>query len=197
MKKMILAAIAALSVVAFPVAAGAKPGHGGGHGQAEHGAGEHGAPEHVAGHTEGADDQGTHAPAEEPGRGRGAARRCKRPQSVGFVAKGSLTAFTEDTVTLDVKRANRHARSYIKAAGATFALRAARVRFAGVTDADNSGTVDFTDVRPTDQVVAIGKAVRPKRGCEGVTDLKLRKLQVVRPDADESGSETETESEQS
>jgi len=195
MKKMILAAIAALSVVAFPVAAGAKPGHGEGHG---HGATEHGAPEHVAGHVEGQDDsQQSTSGADEPGRGRGAARRCKRPQSVGFVAKGSLTAFTEDTVTLDVKRANRHARSYIKAAGATFALRAARVRFAGVTDADNSGTVDFTDVRPTDQVVAIGKAVRPKRGCEGVTDLKLRKLQVVRPDADESGSETETESEQS
>jgi len=46
--------------------------------------------------------------------------------------------------------------------------------------------------RVGDQLVA-GKATRPKRGCEGDTVLKLRKLQVVRPDANESESETEIE----
>ena len=203
MKKTILAAIAVLCALAFPVAAAAKSGHGEDHPQ---GHGEHAVPEHVAGHVEGQDDaqqptadqttddqgQADQTPAAEH-RGRGASRRCKRAQSVGFVVKGSLASFTPETVTLDVKRANRHARSYIKTAGSTFTLGTARVKFAGVTDADGSGTVDFADVLPTDQVVAVGKATRPKRGCKGDTVLKLRKLQVVRPDADESESETEIE----
>ena len=166
MKKMILTAAAALSVSAFPVAlADARPGHGGGKG---HDGRAHGVQQ---------DDRTT----------RGGSRKCKRTHAVAFVVKGSLASFTAETVTLDVKRANRHARSYLEAAESTFALGTARVRFKGVTDADASGAVDFADVLPTDKVVAIGKATRPKRGCEGETVLKLRKLQVVRPEAEESG----------
>jgi len=165
MKKMIL--IAAVSALALPVAAAdARPGHGHGHGGP-------------------AVEQYTPQPpqAHQP-------RRCKRTQSVGFVAKGTLASYTAETVTLDVKRANRHARSYINAAGSEFTLGSARVRFAGVTDGNGDSVVDFADVLPTDKVVATGKAVRPKRGCEGETVLKLRKLQVVRPEADETeGSE--------
>jgi len=163
MKKMILAAVAALSVLAFPLAAEAKRGHGNGngHGQSQQGSDAR---------------QG----AEQQSEGRRASRKCKRTQSVGFVVKGSLASFTPEAVTLDVERANRHARSYIETAGSTFELGSARLKFEGVTDADNSGAVDLADVLPTDRVVAIGKATRPKRGCEGETVLKLRKLQVVR-----------------
>ena len=165
MKKMILTAAAALSVLALPVAvADARPGHGGGKGH----------------------DGRADGVQQDDGTKRGS-RKCKRTHAVGFVVKGSLASFTAETVTLDVKRANRHARSYLEAAGSTFALGTARVRFKGVTDADTSGTVDFADVLPTDKVVAIGKATRPKRGCEGETVLTLRKLQVIRPEAEESG----------
>jgi hypothetical protein len=172
-------------VLAFPVAvAGAKPGHGNGNG------GERGQGHGVENRS---DDR---RPNTEQREGRRAARRCKRTHSVGFVVKGSLASFTAESVTLDVKRANRHARGYIKTAGSTFTLGAARVRFVGVTDGDSSGTVDLADVQPTDKVVAVGKATRPKRGCEGEVELKLRKLQIVRPQAQES-DDSAGESEQS
>jgi hypothetical protein len=178
MKKTMLTAAAALSVLAFPVAADAKRG---GHG--------HGPPEHVASQ-QGADDS---RPAEQRSEGRRAARKCKRTQSIGFVAKGSLASFTDETVTLDVERANRHARSHIEAAGSTFTLGTARVKFEGVTDT-GSGALDLADVVSTDKVVASGKLTTPKRGCEGETVLKLRKLQVVRPEVEESDDSQEEQS---
>lgn len=168
MKKLILAVVAALSVIAFPLAAEAKRGQGPVQGQAEQG------------------DDSRSGDREQRSDQRRASRKCKRPHAVGFVAKGSLTSFTEETVTLDVKRANKHARKYIEAAGSTFTLGDARVKFVGVTDGNTSGAVDLADVLPTDKVVAIGKATKPKRGCEGETVLKLRKLQVIRPQAEEA-----------
>jgi hypothetical protein len=200
MKKMILSAVAALSLLALPAAvAGAQPGRDHGHGVPEHAAG----PGQAAGDRAGEDHQGTRQPDagdQQPATGddqtatdtppaegrRHGSRKCKRTHPVGFVAKGTLASYTDETVTLDVTRANRHARSYLAAADSTFTLGNARVRFAGVTDADGNGAIDFADVLPTDKVVAIGLATRPKRGCEGETVLKLRKLQVVRPEADES-----------
>jgi hypothetical protein len=173
MKKTTLATAAALSVLALPVAiADARPGHGGRDGGDQQ---------------QGGRQQGT--AADQYTEGRRPNRRCKRVQSVGFVARGSLAGFTPETITLDVKRANRHARRLIEAAGSTFTLGTARVRYVGVTDGDASGTVDFADVLPTDKVVVIGKAVRPKRGCEGDTVLKLRKVQVIRPTADPEDGE--------
>jgi hypothetical protein len=112
--------------------------------------------------------------------------KCAKVQSVGFSAAGTLAGYTADSVTVDVKRANKHARGYIAAAGSTFSLGGARVKFAGVTDADGSGSVDFADVLPTEVVKLTGKVSRAKKGCP-VTEsaLKLRKVQVVRPDAGE------------
>ena len=189
MKKMTLAAAAALSVLAFPVAfADARPGHGGGngHGHAtEQATGDEQTPTGEQQTATTGDEQTTTDTRPAEGRRHGS-RKCKRTQAVGFVVKGSLAGYTAETVTLAVKRANRHARSYLAAADSTFTLGSARVRFAGVTDADGNGAVDFADVLPTDKVIAIGKATRPKRGCEGETVLKLRKLQVVRPEAEES-----------
>src|SRR5215212_11476193 len=65
----------------------------------------------------------------------GAKGKCAKLHAVGFSAAGTLTGYTADSVTLDVKRANKHARGYIDAAGSTFSLSGARVKFAGVTDA--------------------------------------------------------------
>lgn len=109
--------------------------------------------------------------------------RCAKTHSVGFSAAGSLASYTADSVTLNVTRANKHARAYIATAGSTFSLTGVQVRFNGVTDADGSGTVDFADVLPTDVVRVAGKVSSPKHGCP-VSDstLTLRKVQVVRPD---------------
>ena len=115
--------------------------------------------------------------------------RCAKLQSVGFAAAGSLTSYTADSVTLNVTHANKHARAYIAAAGQTFSLGNARVSFAGVTDADSSGTVDFADVLPTDVVRLVGKVSRPKHGCPASDSaLTLRKVQVVRPDTTDTQS---------
>jgi hypothetical protein len=112
--------------------------------------------------------------------------RCAKQQSVGFAAAGSLASYTADSVTVNVTRANPHARAYIAAAGQTFSLGSARVAFRGVTDADGSGTVDFADVLPTDVVRLAGKVSRPKHRCaDAASTLTLRKVQVVRPDATE------------
>lgn len=171
MRKKMLVATAALSVLAFPLAvADARPGGG----QSGHGA------EQVP---DGAGTTEHPAAGQQPPENRHAGRRCAKPKSVGFAVQGSLASFTPESVTLDVKRANRHARAYIASAGSTFTIGAARVRFEGVTDADASGTVDFADVLPTDKVMAIGKVAGPKRGCTGDTSLTLRKLKVVRPEA--------------
>lgn len=118
--------------------------------------------------------------------------RCAKLQSVGFAAAGSLASYTTDTVTVNVTRANKHARAYIAAAGQTFSLSGARLSFHGVTDADGSGAVDFADVLPTDVVRLVGKVSRPKHGCP-VTDgaLRLRKVQVKRPDAAEDQTANE------
>jgi hypothetical protein len=112
--------------------------------------------------------------------------RCAKLQSVGFSAAGSLASYTADSVTVNVARANKHARAYIATAGQTFSLSGARLSFRGVTDADGSGTVDFADVAPTDVVRLVGKVSRPKHRCAAAeASLKLRKVQVVRPDAAE------------
>src|SRR5215208_3400445 len=103
MKKMILTAAAALSVLAFPVAfADARPGHGGGNGNGHGGdraATTHGAPEHVAADgqqtTTDTPAEQTDTPAEQPAEGpRHGSRKCKRAHSVGFVVKGSLASYT-------------------------------------------------------------------------------------------------------
>ena len=115
------------------------------------------------------------------------------------VTDGKLTAFT-----LDLTRANRHARKVLGvdrafvrgdalktitvAAGDTF-----KVRFNGVTDGSDEGTtVDFADVLPTDRVKVIGKAKRTRtRSGETRTvqygDLDIKKIVIKR------ATETETE----
>ena len=168
MNKTLTGAAAALALIALPVAgATAKPGSGNGNGNGN-------------GH-----GNAQSAPGVADGRGETAApRRCRRMESVGFTAVGTLATFTPEDVTLEVVKANKHARSYIASAGSTFTLGSARVKFEGVTDGDGNGTVDLGDVLPTDRVKAIGKATRPKRGCEGESVLTLRKLQIVRPEAE-------------
>jgi hypothetical protein len=108
-------------------------------------------------------------------------KRCKKPRRLGFVVRGSLASFDSTSVTLDVARANRHARRYLESNAATFATADARVRFVGVTDTGTDG-VGFEDVASSDRVRVLGKLLVPKRRCEGDTSLVVKKIKVVRPE---------------
>lgn len=165
--RFMTAALAAAAIVAVPVqGAAAKQG------------GEH----------------GSHGPAAEHGHGH-ANGKCRKAHSTAFAAAGTLAGYTADSVTLDVTRANKHARDYIAAAGSTFSLAGARLRFEGVTDADGSGTVDFADVLPTDVMRVNGKVSKPKRGCPAAdSTVTVRKVHVERPGA---GDEAEQEDDES
>ena len=207
MKKILPAAATGIALLALPVAADARPGKGYGHGQS-HGASTETYTALAPTDTESPEqDDRRGATAEdrrearegrrearegrrEAREQRRSARKCKRVRKVGFAVRGTLGGFTDEDVTLAVVRANRHARSFIDGDTHTFALEGARVKFAGVTDADGNGEIDFADVAPTDVVRAVGKVARPKRDCDADATVKLRKIHVERPEAgedDESG----------
>jgi hypothetical protein len=182
MKKILPVAATGIALLAFPlVAADAKPGKGNGHGHGN-------APAHAYSDDTGDDRRSDEARDDrrEAREQRRAERRCKRVRKVGFSVRGTLAGFTAEDVTLAVVRANRHGRSFIEGDEHTFALEGARVKFEGVTDADGNGEVDFADVAPTDVVRATGKVARPKRGCDAEATVKLRKIHVERPEAEEA-----------
>ena len=190
MKKIISTAVAGVALLAFPLAAAdAKPGKGNGHGPPEHA--------QAHGFDSGPDTETSEQTREErreAREGRRAARKCKKGRKVGFSVRGTLDGFTAEDVTLAVVRANKHARSFIEGDTHTFALDGARVKFEGVTDADESGGVDFADVAPTDVVKVTGKVVRPKKGCDaGEPAVTIRKVHVERPEADEAEEPEEPE----
>ena len=120
----------------------------------------------------------------------GKQKRCGKLHSVGFKVKGTLAGYTADDVTLTVKRANKHARDYLGDGPATFTLAGAKVSFVGVTDANGDGKVGFEDVAEGDKVKVGGKLAKPKKRCEGESKLTVRRVKVVRPDANED-AETE------
>ena len=128
----------------------------------------------------------------DPGKGHGkprgkerSAKRCERPHRVGFVVRGTLAAHDAATATLDVRRANRHARRYLESHPATFSLAGVKVVLKGITDANSDGTVDLDDVSSTDKVRAIGRIAVPRRRCEGEVSVVIRKIKVVREASDE------------
>ena len=120
----------------------------------------------------------------------GKQKRCSKVHSVGFQVKGTLAGYTADDVTLTVKRGNKHARTYLGDGPATFTLAGAKVSFVGVTDANGDGKVGFEDVAEGDKVKVGGKLAKPKKRCEGESKLTVRRVKVVRPDANED-AETE------
>ena len=170
--KKILVAVAAVSLIALPAAgAQAKPS-GKAHGKSER-AGERDSSERRSGER------------------RGRSKRCRKPTRRGFVVRGSLAGHDADSVTLEVARANRHARRWLRDNGPTFDTSRARVSFEGVEDGNGDGAVDLADVVATDRVRVIGKLSVPKRGCDGDTELAVRKVSVVREVEEEDEVESE------
>ena len=87
-------------------------------------------------------------------------------------------------VTIDVTRANRHARAD-KGTTKTYALDHARVLLA-LDDQNGDGSVDLADVLPGSRAKVIGTITRLNRRCDqtGFTPvLRIRKLIVHAPKA--------------
>ena len=110
----------------------------------------------------------------------GSSKRCAKSPGVGFVATGSLAGYDETSVSLDVARANRHARRWLASNEPVFSLLSVEPSFEGVTDTNADGAIDFADVVASDSVQVMGKVTRPKRGCEGASSLKIRRVTVTR-----------------
>ena len=161
MKKVTVAALAAVALVAMPVA-GADAGKGKlrSESKAQH-------------RSDKGDSGGERA-------GKRELRKCKRQRRVGFVAAGTASAQDSASFVLTVRRANRHAKKWLAVNEATFSTTGVKLRLKGIDDSTGDGTVDFADVLSTDRVRVIGKLSRPKRRCTGDATLRLRRIVVHR-----------------
>lgn len=152
--------------------------------------------------------RGTDDPPRGGGQGQlhGRSHRCT-PHGVAYVAAGTLRSHTlvldggepaptvasaaradkptySGDVTIDVTRANRHARAD-KGTTKTYTLDHARVLLA-LDDQNGDGRVDLGDVLPGSRVKVIGKLTKLRGGCDqtGFTpELKIGKLIVHAPKA--------------
>lgn len=129
-----------------------------------------------------------------PGRdhARGRSQHGCTPHKVGYVASGTLRAQTlaldapgySGDVTIDVARANRHARAD-KGRTVTYMLDHARVVL-GLDDQNGDGRVDLGDVAVGSRAKVIGKVTKLGKKCDqtGFTpQLTITKLVVHEPKA--------------
>ena len=97
----------------------------------------------------------------EGGKAQGQAKKCTKPNKVGFVVRGTFVSADATSVTLKVTKANRHARkSGLVTVGESFTATpsdASKIRYVGRTGA--------SDAQPTDKVKVKGKVTRLKKGC--------------------------------
>lgn len=140
-------------------------------------------PDHPGGHGHGkAGERGAH----------GKSKRCAKVQKVGFVVKGTYVSGDENSVTLLVTKANRHAlRSGLVTVGEAYT--ATPTKPGAIRYVNRTGP---SDAQSTDRVRVQGKVTRLKRECsaEGFTPTaSVRKVKVVGPDPTEAEA-PETES---
>jgi hypothetical protein len=112
-------------------------------------------------------------------------KRCGKAQKVGFAVIGTFGSYAEPELAVDVTEANKHARGWIAENGSSFDVTGAGATFEGIEDADASRTVGFEDALAGDAVELGGKLLRPKRGCEGETTLRVDRVSVTRPAPEE------------
>jgi hypothetical protein len=112
-------------------------------------------------------------------------QRCKKPRSVGFIVRGSLAAHDQASVELAATSSNRHAARWLEQNTSAFDTTGLTLTFAGVTDADASGSIDLADVVATDVVRVKGKLSLPKAGCAGDSALTVKKFSITRATSEE------------
>ena len=119
----------------------------------------------------------------------GSSKRCAKSPAVGFAATGSLAGYDETSVSLDAARGNKHARRWLASNEPVFSLAGVQPSFEGVTDENADGAIDLSDVLASDSVQVMGKLTRPKRGCEGASSLRIRRVTVTRETDEEAAEE--------
>jgi hypothetical protein len=107
-------------------------------------------------------------------------KRCAKSQKVGFAVVGTLNAYADPELTVDVIEANKHARGWIAEHGSAFDVTGAEATFEGIEDADANGAVGFEDALAGDSAELGGKLLRPKPRCDGETTLRLDRVAVTR-----------------
>ena len=116
-------------------------------------------------------------------RGPTKSKKCEKPNRVGFKINGTFGGYLDPELTVAVEHANKHARRWLDLNSPSFDTSdAPKIKFIGVTDTGD-GTVGFEDAVETDRVKLKAKLVRPKRGCEGDIELRVKKITVKRPHA--------------
>jgi hypothetical protein len=121
--------------------------------------------------------------------GVGKSKKCDKPK-VGFKVNGTFDGYDGTLLSLDVVRANRHARDWLDDGNdPSFDTSDVETsKFIGVTDRSTDG-VGFEDVVEGDRVKIKAKLALPERGCEtteleGDTDPEVKKIKVKRPAAE-------------
>jgi hypothetical protein len=110
----------------------------------------------------------------------GKSKKCEKQIRVAFTVNGTFANWNKSdmTVTVDVRRANRHARRWLNQSNApVFSTTDARVKFVGLAD-------NWEAVVPTDRVKVRGKLAKQKKSCGGEITLKVKKIKVKRPNGD-------------
>jgi hypothetical protein len=132
--------------------------------------------------------------------GGGKSKKCDKPKRVGFKVNGTFASFAGTELSVEVVRANRHARDWLADGNVpSFDTSGVEnIKFIGVTDTGLDG-VGFADAVEGDRVKIKAKLELQKHGCEtedavveettGLaevdSELDVKKIKVKRPDATE------------
>jgi hypothetical protein len=108
----------------------------------------------------------------------GKSKKCEKQIRVAFTVNGTFASWDDPDVTVDVRRANRHARRWLTQPNdPVFSTTDARVKFVGLAD-------NWNAVVLTDRVKVRGKLAKQKKSCGGEMTLKIKKIKVKRPNGD-------------
>lgn len=119
--------------------------------------------------------------------GGGKPKKCDKSKRVGFKVNGTFDGYDGTELSVEVIRANRHARDWLSDSNDPIfdTSDVEKIRFIGVTDTGTDGVVGFEDAVEGDRVKIKAKLALPKHGCEGDSELEVKKIKVKRPDATE------------
>ena len=115
-------------------------------------------------------------------------KKCEKPKRLGFKVNGTFVDYVAPDLTVEVRRANRHADGWLAEFFPTSdpsfdTTGVEKTKFIGVTDDVAPAGVGFEDAQVGDRVKLKAKLLVPKRGCEGEVLLKVKKIKVKRPNA--------------
>ena len=115
-------------------------------------------------------------------------KRCNHQPKVGFTLGGKLdSASTPQNITVDVTRANKHAKPFVTDGKFSFSTTGVNVKYVG----DNPFTTPGANLHMNDwKVQVVGKVAKLKKGCtaSNTPSPTVRKAMVIGPGSGQSGS---------